>query len=165
MSRIAFANTSPQSWSYTTGTLPVSPLSAYSPSPPPPSSLITRTHTVAAGPDLLRAITPLLVTYRVFHGGRHRKKDKRKEKAIQIDCAAAQWRRDILYVCNWTRVCRGLNAKLPCRVYGWEFAWGSSVRLQGGSMIDVSFCEFTLADTFADLRGWMYVIHLKSATD
>lgn len=104
---------------------------------PPPSSLITRTHTVAGGPDLLRAITPLLVTYRVFHGGRYRKKDKRKEKATQIDCAAAQWRRDILYVCNWTRVCRGLNnAKPPFRVYGWEFAWGSSVRLQEGSMID-----------------------------
>lgn len=132
---------------------------------PPPASLITRTHTVAAGPDLLRAITPLLVTYRVFHGGRYRKKDKRKEKAIQIDCAAAQWRRDILYVCNWTRVCRRLNVKLPFRVYGWEFAWGSSVRLQEGSMIDVSFREFTLANTFADLHWWTCVIHLKSATD
>jgi hypothetical protein len=44
---------------------------------------------VAAGPDLLRAITPLLVTYRVFHGVEEgtEKKDKKKEKATQIDCA------------------------------------------------------------------------------
>lgn len=86
-------------------------------------------------------------------GGRHRKKDKKKEKATQIDCAAAQWRCDILYVCNWTRVCKELNnAKSSFRIYGWEFAWGSSVWLQEGPMIDVSFREFTLANTFAGLQ-------------
>ena len=48
--------------------------------------LITRTYAVATGPGLLRAITPLLVTYRVFRATKGRKR-RRKEKAIQINCA------------------------------------------------------------------------------